>query len=142
MERSRISSEELEELARNDLPVVGKMGLKVDEIEPGRITVRLPFREDFVRPGGTLAGPVVVTLADFVMYGMVLSLIGRVELAVTTSLNVNFLRLPGPVDLVARGTILKLGKRLAAGEVSVYSGDEEKMVAHVTCTYSIPPNHD
>lgn len=114
----------------------------MEEIEPGRITVRLPFREDFVRPGGTLAGPVMVTLADFAMYGMVLSLIGRAELAVTTSLNANFLRRPEPVDLVARGNILKLGKRLAVGEVSVYSGYEEQMVAHVTSTYSIPADHD
>ena len=80
-----------------------------------------------------------MALADLTMYAVVLSLIGRVELAVTTNLNCNFLRRPRPTDLIAHGKILKLGKRLAVGEVSLYSEGEAEPVAHVTCTYSIPP---
>ncbi|MGB5050268.1 MAG: PaaI family thioesterase, partial [Caldilineaceae bacterium] len=67
------------------------------------------------------------------------SLIGRVELAVTTNLTCNVLRRPKPVDLIGRGQILKLGKRLAVGEVLLYSEGNPEPVAHVTCTYSIPP---
>jgi acyl-coenzyme A thioesterase PaaI-like protein len=80
-----------------------------------------------------------MALADLTMYAVVMSLIGRVELAVTTSLNCNFLRRPRPADLIAEGRILKLGKRLAVGEVSLYSEGSPEPVAHVTCTYSIPP---
>jgi uncharacterized protein (TIGR00369 family) len=136
---SRITQAEFEQLAREHVPFVGSLGLQVEHIEAGKASIRLPFREDFIRPGGTVSGPVQMALADLVMYAVVMSLIGRVELAVTTSLNCNFLRRPRPADLVGHGQILKLGKRLAVGEVLLYSEGEPEPVAHVTCTYSIPP---
>jgi acyl-coenzyme A thioesterase PaaI-like protein len=103
--------------------------------------VRLPYRAQYLRPGGTVAGPMLMGLADFAMYVAVLSAIGRVELAVTTNLTCNFLRRPKPVDVVGDARLLKLGRRLAYGEVSLYSDGEQANgpVAHVTATYSIPP---
>ena len=126
-------------LARDEVPVAGQLGILIEEVEPGCVTARVPYREEFVRPGGTIAGPVMMALADYVMWGVVLSLVGPVHLAVTSNLNINFLRRPEPGDLVAHGSILKLGKRLAVGEVSLYCGEEEELVAHATCTYALPP---
>jgi uncharacterized protein (TIGR00369 family) len=80
-----------------------------------------------------------MAVADYAMYAAVLSAIGEVALAVTTNLNINFLRKPGPRDVLAEARLLKLGKRLAVSEVSVRSDGEEDLVAHVTGTYSIPP---
>lgn len=136
---TQISQQEFEQLAKEHVPFVGALGIRVEHIEAGQATIRIPFREDFIRPGGTVAGPVQIALADLVMYAVVLSMIGRVELAVTTSLTCNFLRRPRPADLIGHGKILKLGKRLAVGEVLLYSEGEPEPVAHVTCTYSIPP---
>lgn len=138
---SRIPLAEFEELCLTHVPFVGQLGIRVETLEAGHCIVRIPFRDDFIRPGGTVSGPIQMALADIVMYGVVLSLIGRVELAVTTNLNCNFLRRPRPADLIGDGRILKLGKRLAVGEVLLYSSGEAEPVAHVTCTYSIPP-HD
>jgi len=140
MTGARITIEELHDLARDHVPIAGQMGLVVDRVARGEATVRVPYRDRFLRPGGTISGPVLMAAADFAMYAAVMSLIGRVELAVTTNLNINFLRRPAPVDLVARARILKLGQRLAVGEVLVYSeGDDAEPVAQVTSTYSIPP---
>ena len=86
---------------------------------------------------GLAALPSMMLLADVCMYAVVLSMLGEVKLAVTTSFNINFLRKPSPGDLLARGSIIKMGKRLAVVEVSIFSGDE--IVAHATGTYSIPP---
>jgi acyl-coenzyme A thioesterase PaaI-like protein len=69
----------------------------------------------------------------------ILASIGPVPLAVTTNLNINFLRKPAPRDLIAEARLIKLGKRLAVGEVSICSDGEEDMVSHATATYSIPP---
>ena len=121
---------------------MGDLGIQVEKIEAGQATIGLPFRDDFIRPGGSVAGPAQMALADIVMYAVVLSLIGRVELAVTTNLTCNFLRRPRLADLVGHGQILKLGKRLAVGEVLLYSEGDPEPVAHVTCTYSIPPRPD
>lgn len=139
---SLITQEEFEELAINHVPFVGTLGIRVEHIEAGKAIIRMPFREDFIRPGGTVSGPVQMALADLVMYAVVMSLIGRVELAVTTNLTCNFLRRPQPADLIGEGQILKLGKRLAVGEVVLYSEGDPSPVAHVTCTYSIPPTYD
>ncbi len=134
-----MSIEEFEEIARERVPFIGQLGIEVEQLDKGMARVRIPFRDDFIRPGGTIAGPVLMGLTDLAMYGAVLSLIGRVELAVTINLNINFLRRPRPGDMIAEAHILKLGKRLAVGEVALYRDGDEEMVAHVTSTYSIPP---
>ncbi len=133
----RISIEEINEICEASLPWVGMLGFEVAEIGPGTCRVRLPPRAEFLRPGGTVSGPALMSLADYGMYVAVLSAIGRVELC-------NFLRRPKPGAVIADCRLIKLGRRLAYGEVSLYSeGDEDAgPVAHVTATYSIPPGRD
>ena len=99
----------------------------------------MPYSYALLRPGGTIAGPALMALADTAMYAAVLSLIGKVELAVTTNLTCNFLRRPVPADVIADARILKLGKRLAFGDVTLYSEGDVDPIAHVTSTYSMPP---
>src|SRR3954451_12716677 len=101
--------------------------------------VRRKFRESSLRPGGTISGPTMMGLTDFAMYVSVLASVGPVPLAVTTNLNINFLRKPSQRDLIAEVRLIKLGKRLAVGEVSIRQDGEEDMVSHATATYSIPP---
>ncbi len=123
------------------LPFAGMMGIAVDYFAADHVRLRAVYSERFLRPGGTIAGPVMMGLADAALYALVLSRIGPVELAVTTSLSINFLRKPTPADVVADARILKLGKRLAVGEVTLFCEELglEDPVAHVTGTYSIPP---
>jgi len=135
---SQISQKEFEQLAKERVPFVDNLGLQVENIEAGKVAIRLPFRENFIRPGGTVSGPVQLVLADLVMYAVVMSLLGPVELAFTANLTCNFLRRPRPADLIGYGQILRLGKRLAVGEVLLYSEGELAPIAHITCTYSVP----
>ncbi len=111
----------------------------IEEVWHGGCRVRRPFHERALRPGGTISGPVMMAVADFTMYVAVLSAVGWVPLAVTTNLNINFLKKPGARDLIAEGRLIKLGKRLVVGEVALHSDGDADMVAHVTATYSIPP---
>ena len=135
----KLSVAEFDEIAQQRLPFAGIMGLKLEQITPSGVVMRAAYSEDFLRPGGTVAGPVMMTLADAAIYALILSRIGPVELAVTTNLSVNFLRRPDPVDVIARASILKLGKRLAVAEASLFSEGDDNIIAHVTATYSIPP---
>ncbi len=137
----RISIEEIDELCERALPWVALLGFEIEEIGKGTCRVRLPPRAEFLRLGGTVSGAALMSLADYGMYVAVLSRIGRVELAVTTNLTCNFLRRPKPGAVIGDCRLIKLGRRLAYGEVSLYSeGDEDAgPVAHVTATYSIPP---
>ena len=136
---SAITVEDFNTLIREELPFAWEQGFRVERLVAGEATVRLPIDQAHLRPGGTVSGPAMMGLADYTMYAVVLSRIGRVKMAVTTNLNANFLRLPPPRDLIAEGRLLKLGKRLAYGEVTIFSQGEEDPVCHVTSTYSLPP---
>jgi len=136
---SRISIDEFEALCRREANFVEQYGFVTEHIGYGTARARLPFDDAHIRPGGTISGPAMMALADFTMYALVLGMIGPVPLAVTTSLNINFLRRPGRADVLAEACILKLGQRLAVGEVNLASAGSDDPVAHVTATYSIPP---
>jgi uncharacterized protein (TIGR00369 family) len=116
----------------------GRSASRVEEVGPLFARVRMEYDERHLRPGGTLSGPSMMALADLGLYVAILANIGPVALAVTTNLSFNFLRKPGPRDLVAECRLLKLGKRLAVGEVALRSDGESEMVCHATGTYSIP----
>lgn len=110
----------------------------VEAVGPMTARMRCDYHERHLRPGGTISGPTMMALADLVLYVAILGQIGPVGLAVTTSLTFNFLRKPGPSALVAEAKLLKLGKRLAVGEVLLRSKGSEEIVCHATGTYSIP----
>ncbi len=114
-------------------------GLAIVEVWHGGCRVRQGFQQDSLRPGGTISGGTMMLLADVAMYVAVLASIGWVPLAVTTNLNINFLNKPQPGALIAECRLLKLGKRLAVGDIAIRSEGEETIVAHATSTYSIPP---
>ena len=111
----------------------------VEAVGPMTARMRMKAGERHLRPGGTISGPSMMGLCDLVLYITILAQIGPVGLAVTTNLSFNFLRKPEPGDLVADCRLLKLGKRLAVGEASLFSGGSPEVVCHATGTYSIPP---
>src|ERR1700692_4029874 len=111
----------------------------VEEIGDGCATVAHAVGPNELRPGGTVSGPVLMTVADVALYVAILGEIGIVPLAVTTNLNINFLRRPeSSKSIVGICRLLKLGRTLAVGEVALYSEGSEDPVAHAVGTYSIP----
>ncbi|POR54230.1 uncharacterized protein (TIGR00369 family) [Bosea psychrotolerans] len=110
----------------------------IEDVGPMSARMRCDYHERHLRPGGTISGPTMMALADLALYAAILAQIGPVALAVTTSLNYNFLRKPGQAALIAEARLLKLGRRLAVGEVCLFSQGESEMVCHATGTYSIP----
>ena len=135
-----VTPDEFIALVEEGLPQTADAGLRVEQWQPGTIRLVMPIDHRHGRPGGTVSGPTLFALADLALYGAVLSRIGRVELAVTISMTINFLRRPTLTDLAADAKLLKLGKRLAYGEIHLYSIGEPDPIAHVTGTYSIPPS--
>ena len=114
-------------------------GHKVMKVEPGRVVVRMDTDARHIRAGGTVSGPTLFALADMGGYACVLSHVGREALAVTTNLNINFMRKADPGRLEAHCKILKLGKRLLVFETSICVEGSSDVIAHATGTYAIPP---
>jgi uncharacterized protein (TIGR00369 family) len=139
----KMNAVEMEAFLEREFPQVFGAGKTyvVEEVGHRFARLRCRYDERQLRPGGTISGPTMMTLADTGLYVAILASIGPVALAVTTNLNINFLKKPAQRDLLAECRLMKLGKRLAVGEVAIWSdGEPEEMVAHATGTYSIPPD--
>jgi len=140
MSVAKMGVAEIEQFLREEFPqVFAGDDFRIDSADGRSCVMRQRYRDSMLRPGGTVSGPTLMALADYAMYAVLLSAIGPVGLAVTTNLNINFLRKGAPgQDLRAEARLLKLGKRLAVGEVTLLSGESAEPIAHVTATYSIP----
>ena len=134
----RMSVDELEQFLDFHFPDMAQRAVSVERVDENFARVRLRYHDRHLRPGGTIAGPSLMMLADMAMYMALLAMIGPVALAVTTNLNINFLRKPARADVIGECRLLKLGKRLAVGEVTMFSEGDTEPVAHATVTYSIP----
>jgi uncharacterized protein (TIGR00369 family) len=138
--RQRLTAEEITEFLNDVFP--GAMeSFTIEEVGPMRARVRMPFQEWRLRPGGTISGPSLMTLADTGMWVALLAMIGREALSVTSHLDIDFLRKPAPADVVAHTTLHKVGKRLAVGDVLMYSDGEDMPCARASVTYAIPSSY-
>jgi acyl-coenzyme A thioesterase PaaI-like protein len=136
LETSLATKEQIAEFLTKAFP---QSKCTVEEVGTLSASVRHSIGVDELRPGGTVSGPVLMATADVALYVAILGEIGIVPLTVTTSLNINFLRKPSPDrDIIGRCKLIKVGKSLAVGEVSLYSEGNPDMVAHAVGTYAIP----
>jgi uncharacterized protein (TIGR00369 family) len=135
---SKVAAHEFEAALVRTIPLAELFTFRVECLESGYARLRVVYDDRQVRAGGTVSGPVIMTLADTALYGMVLSVLGMELLAVTVSLNVSFLRKPRQADLIAEATLLKHGRRLIVGQVLLYSDGEAEPIAHVTGSYAVP----
>ena len=135
-----MSVEDLEAFLDREFPQIhfGGRTYHVEEVGPLTARMRMDYHERHIRPGGTLSGPAMMTLADLALYVAILAQIGPIALAVTTNLAFNFLRKPSQKALIAECRLLKLGRRLAVGEVFMRSEGENELLCQATGTYSIP----
>ncbi len=136
-----MTASELMSFLHSEFPQVfwgGREFFVCDTTEGNLALKMIPGKYD-IRPGGTVSGPTIFTLADLSAYVGILSRIGPVGLAVTTNINMSFLRKPPPLPLVGHCQILKLGKRLATAAIAIRDEKSDLLFAHATATYSIPP---
>jgi len=134
----RLSISELERLIEEHFPQAHGFS-QITTLTEDTLELRLAYRDAFLRPGGTLSGPTLMTLADTGAYYLILATLGPELLAVTTSLNIHFMRKPQPEDVIAVARMLKLGRQLVAVEVNMRSASAPALIAQATVTYSIPP---
>lgn len=136
-----LTSAELNEFIAEIYPQIMEQlpGHTVLTVKPGHVLLRMEADTRHLRAGGTVSGPTLFALADMGGYACALSHIGREALAVTTNLNINFMRKAAPGPLEADCKILKLGKRLMVFEATICEAGSDEVIAHATGTYAIPP---
>ena len=114
------------------------LGVKLEEVGAGTARMRLPYRDEFLRPGGAINGPIIMAIADYAMYAALMGLNPRGESGVTSNLNMYFLKKSSGKDLIAEARTIRGGNRVSVIEVSVYADGEDEPVAQASGTYIIP----
>jgi uncharacterized protein (TIGR00369 family) len=133
-----MDADELNAFFRREFPQAAAHGFEVLSVGPDGVALGLDPRDVHLRPGGTVSGPTLMTLADTAMYASLLAKLGPgVATAVTSGLEIHFLHRPRPVRLLITATLLKVGRRLAVGTVDFVDEDRTR-VAHATVTYALP----
>ncbi len=133
----RCSPAEIQAIVRAGVPIADGWGVEVVEAADGRAVVRLPFRPDLLRPGGTVSGPALMGLADVAMWSALLGVTGGRDESVTSTMTVNFLRPFAPGPVLAEARLLKRGKRMVFGEVLLRAEAGEEVSAHVTTSWVV-----
>jgi acyl-coenzyme A thioesterase PaaI-like protein len=134
---TRLTAEQVSEFLGDVFPGVLDHFV-IESVSPMRARVRMLYNSSRLRPGGTISGPSLMTLADTGLWVALLAMIGREPLSVTSHLDIDFLRKPAAADVVADTVLHKIGKRLAVGDVIMYSDGESVPCARASVTYAIP----
>jgi uncharacterized protein (TIGR00369 family) len=130
---------EMQHLVREGVPLAAAWGVEVLAAAEGAATLRLPHRDDLLRPGGTVSGPALMGLADVAMWAALLSLTGGKDESLTASLSITFLRPPAPRAVIAEARVIKKGRTLSYGEVLLCSEGDSAPCAHVTTSWAAAP---
>lgn len=125
-------------LLETAFPGIAAGGPQVTEVTPGRVRVVRPYGEGLLRPGGVISGPTLMSLADTAAYALVLAHVGDQLMAVTSQLNISFLRGAAPGDLTAEAEMLRLGRRLAVCDVRIWTEGPDRLAAQANVTYALP----
>ena len=129
--------DEIHEFLRAEFPQVSEK-FRVEEVSFGQIRVRMLIDSRNIRPGGTVSGPSIFSLADVSVFLAIQAVKGPVKHAVTTNCSIDFMRRPELADLISETRLLKFGKRLVVGNVLIRSFDRDEPVAQASLTYSMP----
>lgn len=134
-----LSAAEVERIVRAGLPIADRSGFRVEDIAPRLARIRLVYQDWMLRPGGIIAGPVLMTAADSAMYAVILAHTGGEAMALTSDLSIRFLSRARQADVIAEARLLRLGRSgLAVMEVALYSEGREQPIAHATGSYMLP----
>lgn len=138
--KAPLSAAEVSRLIDEKFPAIHAAGRRmiIEAVGPSTARVRLELDASNLRPGGTVSGPTMFTLADFTIYVALLGTLGATAIpAVTSNLNINFLLRPDAVDTIAEARLIRIGRRLAYAEVGLYSNGRDDMIAHATGSYAL-----
>ena len=111
---------------------------RVLELREDYARVRHPVDDGNLRPGGYISGPTQMAIADSAAYVAVFTRIGIVPMALTSNLNINFMRPCIGEAVIAEAHLLKLGRTLAVISVDIRAEGSDKLSSHAVVNYSIP----
>lgn len=133
-----LTADQVNALIQGAFPLMDDKGPRVTEVAPGRVRILRPYEDGMLRPGGVISGPNLMGIADTAAYALVLAHVGDQLMAVTSNLNMNFLRGAVPGDIHAEAELLRLGRRNAVCDVRLWTESPDRLAAQAIVTYALP----
>ena len=124
-------------LVANFAAWVQDLALSVESVAIGAAVLRMPYSERLVRVGGTLSGQALMSAADTAMVIALAGSFGEFKPVTTVSQNVTFMRPIAQQDVLVEARVIRLGKTLAFGEITLRGAKDDRVAAHATTTYAI-----
>lgn len=133
-----LTADQVNALIQGAFPLMDDKGPRVVDVAPGRVRMLRPYQDGMLRPGGVISGPNLMGIADTAAYALVLPHVGDRLMAVTSNLNMNFLRGAVPGDIHAEAELLRLGRRTAVCDVRLWTESPDRLAAQAIVTYALP----
>ncbi len=124
-------------LTANFAAWVQDLALSVESVAIGAAVLRMPYSERLVRVGGTLSGQALMSAADTAMVIALAGSFGEFKPVTTVSQNVTFMRPIAQQDVLVEARVIRLGKTLAFGEITLRGAKDDRVAAHATTTSAI-----
>ena len=118
-------------------PWVQELGLKVEALDEGSVTLRLPQNPRLSRVGGMLCGQAMMAAADTAMVLALVNHFGQFRPCTTVQMNTSFLKPLSNQDALVRARVVRAGKSLAFGEIDISGAGDGKSACRATTTYAL-----
>ena len=128
-------------LAEIFAPFIQSLNLSIESMDKQQVVMRMPFDENLCRVGGIICGQSLMSLIDTCMVFVCYTGLGGFVEVTTVSQNTSFMRPAIGSDVIATGTVVKAGRNLVFGEVSLRLDGDDRIVAQGTSTYAVLATH-
>lgn len=118
-------------------PWVNDLGMIVEELGTGTAVLRMPWHERLARDGGLVTGQALLAFADAAMVVVIASSLGEFRPMATVDMTTSFLAPARNTDVIARGEVVRRGKRTVFGRIDLYTADTDEAVALIQTTWSL-----
>lgn len=121
-------------------PWLQPLQLSIETIGDGRVVMRMPYADELCRSHQIVCGQAMMALIDTCMVFVCYVGQGRYSNCTTVSQSTSFMRPVMGKDIVATGRVLKSGRSLVFGEVTLHAQGDDRVVCAGTSTYMVLPD--
>ena len=123
-------------------PWVRDLDLAVERIGRDDAVLRMRFSDRLCRDNGVICGQALMSLADTAMVFAVSAAAGGYGPMTTVDQTVHFLRPAAKADVLAEARVLRLGRTMAFGQVTLVTDGDERPVATSQAAYALLPKEN
>lgn len=118
-------------------PWVQDLDLSIENLTADGAVLRMRFSENLCRDNGVVCGQALMSFADTAMIIAVAAAAGGYFPMTTVDQTIHFMRPAMRADVLAEARVVRMGKTMAYGSVSIRTDNDERPVAMAQTAYAL-----